>query len=386
MRASHLCSLLMLTAVLLPVDAENIRVGYLVETRDPPPVLSNLDDPPEDEGVAGAVLGISDNNSTGKFSGQGYNLEVRHIDQGEDPKTALASMATDGIRFVLLDLETDTLLRLLQQPVPNHLLMFNIAAQDRRLRDSDCHASLLHTALSRDMRSDALAQLLLKKRWKRWFLVAGHRAGDEKFAAAVKRSAKKFGARIVAQKDWSGDFDARRSAPAEVPLFTQGPDYDVLMVADESGDFGDYLLFNTWDPRPVAGTQGLVAKTWGRPVEQWGAAQLQERFLKQANRWMMPRDYAAWLAVRSIGEARLRNPDATSSGIEGYIRSEKFQLAGYKGRKMNYRRWNGQMRQPVPIMWARALVSQAPLEEFLHQRNELDTLGLDRADSRCKLN
>ena len=173
-------------------------------------------------------------------------------------------------------------------------------------------------------------------------------------------------------------------AGAEVPLFTQGPDYDVLIVADEFGDFGDYLLFQTWDPRPVAGTQGLVAQIWGRPVEQWGAAQLQERFVMRSQRSMQPRDYAAWLAVRSIGEAAVRSRSGDYRPINEYLRSDRFNLAAFKGRRMNFRNWNGQMRQPVPLMWARALVALAPLEGFLHQHTELDTLGLDQPESHCQ--
>ena len=35
-------------------------------------------------------------------------------------------------------------------------------------------------------------------------------------------------------------------------------DYDVLIVADEHEVFGPYLPYRTWDPRPVAGTAGLL--------------------------------------------------------------------------------------------------------------------------------
>ncbi len=386
----RLCRFAALGLVLLSLPgmalAADIRVGYLLETRDLPPALSNIDEPPADEGIAGAELGVADNNTTGKFSGQNFLLEVKRIDAGGDAGAALAAFADAGINFVVLDLTAATLGRMLETTLPPSLLLFNVAAQDRNLRNQDCHPALLHTALSRDMRSDALAQFLVKKRWKEWFLITGPRAGDRRFAAAVERSAKKFGAEIVARKDWSGDFDARRSAQSEVPLFTQGPDYDVLIVADEIGDFGDYLLFNTWDPRPVAGTQGLTPRTWGRAVEQWGAAQLQERFIAQSGRWMLPRDYAAWAALRSIGEAALRSRSTDFAKIDAYIRSDRFQLAGFKGRKMNYRSWNGQLRQPVPLLWSRALVAQAPMEGFLHQHTELDTLGIDEPESQCKPN
>ena len=384
---SGLCvalSFFALTAI--AADGAEIRVAYLVETRIRPPVLSNLDEPPADAGVAGAELGAADNNTTGRFTGQRFALQLHRLDAGADPASLLENIAADGVELILLDLEAATLGRLLQQALPENLLMFNVATQDRDFRDSACHPAVLHTALSRDMRSDALAQFLIKKRWKNWFLVTGPRTEDKLFAAAVERSARKFGAEIIARKNWSGDFDARRSAPAEVALFTQGIDYDVLIVADEIGDFGDYLMFNTWDPRPLAGTQGLMPISWGRPVEQWGAAQLQERFLAHSGRWMLPRDYAAWAAMRSIGEGALRSRSESHDKIAAYLRSSKFQLGGFKGRKLSFREWNGQMRQPVPLIWARALVALAPLEGFLHQHSELDTLGLDRPESKCKLN
>jgi len=241
----------------------------------------------------------------------------------------------------------------------------------------------LHTALSRDMRTDAMGQYLAYKRWREWLLIPGPRPEDALFAGAVQRSAKKFGLKIVEKRQWTGEHDARRTAQAEVPLFTQGVDYDVLVVADEIGDFGDYLEFRTWLPRPVAGTQGLIPRAWGRPVEQWGAAQLQERFLDHAGRWMLPRDYAAWVAVRSVGEGATRAKSLDFAPISNYIRSDKFSIAIFKGRKASYRSWNGQLRQPVPIMTARSIVSQAPLEGFLHPVTELDTLGIDEPENLC---
>jgi len=368
----------------MPAYAAEMRIGYLLQTRALPPALSNLDQPSPDEGLAGAELGIADNNSSGKFSGQNFTLELRRLGAGDEAAAALDQLTDAGVQFVLLDLDAASLGRLLQHPLPHSILMFNVAAEDREFRDRNCHPALLHTALSRDMRSDALAQLLVKKRWTEWLLVTGPRNEDRLFAAAIERSAKKFGAQIVGRKNWSGNFDARRSAQSEVPLFTQGPDYDVLIVADEIGDFGDNLLFNTWDPRPVAGTQGLTPQTWGRAVEQWGAAQLQERFFARARRWMQPRDYAAWAALRSLGEAALRSRSVEYDKINAFIRSDRFRLAGFKGRKLTYRSWNGQLRQPVLLLWARALVAQAPLDGFLHQHSELDTLGVDRPESQCK--
>jgi ABC transporter substrate binding protein (PQQ-dependent alcohol dehydrogenase system) len=162
------------------------------------------------------------------------------------------------------------------------------------------------------MLADALVQYLVVKRWTNLLLVVGRSDGDREFAADIRHAALKFQAHIVEEKPWTFIPGARRTdtghfaVQAEVARFTQGISYDVLVVADEDDEFGDDLSYRTFDPRPVAGTQGLVPSAWARPHEQWGATQLQDRFLHQAKRWMTDRDYAAWMAVRAVGEAAAR--------------------------------------------------------------------------------
>jgi ABC transporter substrate binding protein (PQQ-dependent alcohol dehydrogenase system) len=168
-----------------------------------------------------------------------------------------------------------------------------------------------------------------------------------------------------------------------MPLFTQASEYDVVLVADERGDFGEYLPYNTWYPRPVAGTQGLTPTGWHKTVETYGAAQLQKRFEALAGRWMNDRDFAAWIAVRSIASAvtRLKNTDARA--IRALALSADLPLDGFKGRKLSYRDWDGQLRQPIPLVHPRALVSTSPQDGFLHPVSELDSLGFDRPESTC---
>ena len=135
-----------------------------------------------------------------------------------------------------------------------------------------------------------------------------------------------------------------------MPVFTQGaPSYDVLVVADEREVFGPYLPYRTWDPRPVAGTAGLRAMSWHPAHEQWGATQMQNRFQRFANRFMLPIDYQAWVAVRAIGEAASRVGSGDFAPINAYLRSDEFELAAFKGQKVTFRRWDGQLRQPIII-------------------------------------
>ena len=93
---------------------------------------------------------------------------------------------------------------------------------------------------------------------------------------------------------------------------------------------------------------------------------------------------AAKMAGFSVGEAVTRTNSEDPKKIKEFIMSDKFSLAGFKGRKLSYRTWNGQLRQPIPLTHPRALVALAPLEGYLHQHNELDTLGIDKRESACK--
>ena len=359
-----------------------VNVLYLERQVPPPATLSNLDPTPTDNGLMGARLGLSDNATTGGFLGQVYALEERIIPADEDIAPVLADISNGDIDLVVAHMPAEVLLRL-SEAMGDRALILNATARDDVLRDAECRANILHTAVSRGMLTDSLAQFLVRKKWTDAFLIEGIGPGDQAYANAFRKSVAKFGLRLRAEKVWEFDADMRRNAAAEVPLITQVRDYDVLVVADEREDFGRYIAYNTWDPRPVAGTEGLVPSAWSAAVEQWGAAQLQSRFADLAGRDMTSDDYGAWAAVRSIGEAVTRTNSAKAADIRAYLLSEDFQLAGFKGRKMGFRPWNGQLRQPIPLTHPRALVTMAPLEGFLHERTELDTLGLDETESAC---
>ena len=371
-------------AFALPAWAEvELPVTYLKLEVPRPPVLSNLDPVPDDLGEAGAQLGLADNQTTGKFLGHDYSLTVTRVPEGGD-WLAAARAALAESPFLILDAPAQAQLALADLPEAQGAVLFNATAADAALRDEACRANLLHSLPSNTMRADALMQFLVKRRWTDLVMIAGDHPGDKAFAEAMRRSITKFGLTLKAEKTWVFDADMRRNASQEVPLFTQDfGDYDMLLVADELGDFGRYIAFNTWQARPVAGSEGLKPVAWSWVVEQWGAAQMQNRFEELAGRDMRSEDYAAWAAIRSLGEAVTRTQSADAATLRAYILSDDFELAGFKGRKMSFRNWNGQLRQPIPLVTPRAVVAKAPLEGFLHQLTELDTLGIDQGETKC---
>ena len=360
-----------------------VRILYLERRTPPPPALSNLDPIPEDLGLAGAMLGVADSNTTGKFLGHSYTLETMILDEEADLAEAIAALGPDAPDLILAKAPADDLLALADLPSAAEALIFNVGAADVRLRRADCRANLLHTLPSRAMLADAIAQFLVKKRWTRWFLVQGPSDGDRLYAEALRAAAKKFNTDIVADKPWPFAADMRRSAGAEAPAFTQVDAYDILLATDEAGDYARYLQYNTWDPRPIGAGAGLIATGWSRVVEQWGAAQLQGRFVEQSDRAMQDVDYAAWAAVRAISTAVTRASVSEAPAIRAFLLSDAFELGGFKGRKLSFRGWNGQLRQPIPLTSAGALVAQAPLDGFLHPKSEMDTLGYDRGVAGC---
>ena len=363
-------------------DQVAVEAVWLEFRQAPRPTLSNLDPVPQDDGLAGARLGLADNAVTGRFLGQDHALTEIIVPAGADPGPAMAQ-AVRTAPLILVKGTAREILALADLPEAADALIFNVAAQDVELRLGECRANLVHTAPSRAMLADALAQFLMKKRWSDWMLIAGVHEGDQAYAAAIRAAATKFGARIRTDKIWAFDADMRRSAATETPAFTQGPDVDVIVVADELGDWARYVLYNTWDPRPVVGTEGLSPRGWAPSVEAWGAAQLQGRFRDLAGRAMTEADYGAWAAMRSIGEAATRAKTARAGPVRAYLLSPEFELGGFKGRKMTYRPWNGQLRQPIPLAHPRALAGQAPFEGYLHRVSEMDTLGHDEPEGGC---
>jgi ABC transporter substrate binding protein (PQQ-dependent alcohol dehydrogenase system) len=354
--------------------------------------LSLIDVPAVDEGLAGARLAIDDDNTTGRFLNQRYELIDKPIGQGDDVAAAVAALADAGVAFVVAALEADDLLKAADAGKARGIVLLNAAAPDERLREEDCRANVVHVAPSRAMLADGLAQYLVWKKWRRWLLVVGSHEKDKLYAAALRHAATRFGAKIVEEREFVDTAGARRTDSGiveiqrQMPLFTQGaPDYDVLVAADESEVFAGYLPYRSWDARPVAGSAGLVPTSWDAAFDQWGAVQLQSRFARAARRAMTPLDMQAWTAARIVGEAAARAGSADPAALIAFLKSPEFSLAAFKGQKLTLRDWNLQLRQPILLFDGRNTVSVSPQEGFLHQFSELDTLGLDRPETKCRL-
>jgi ABC transporter substrate binding protein (PQQ-dependent alcohol dehydrogenase system) len=373
-----------------PLD---IKIGYLRRAQQQE-TISLVQMPPPDIGLAGAQMAVRDNNTTGRFLNQRYLLVDMHLKTGDDPAAAVRQLASQGVFLIVADLPADELLRAADAGKADRILFFNVASTDDRLRQKDCRGNIIHTAPSRAMLADGLAQYLVWKKWVRWFLVVGSHERDQLFAAALTRAATRFGAKIVQQREFKDTGGARRTDSGvaqiqqQMPVFTQEvPNYDVLVVADESEVFANTLPYRTWDPRPVAGSAGLVPTSWDAsngPVGRNSDAKSLYRTIQTADG---PRSICRpWTAGRMVGEAASRQNSADPKVLFEFLKGPQLALGAFKGQKLTVRDWEPAIasahsahRRPDHRLGLAA--GRLPAPSF----SALDTLGYDRPETQCSL-
>jgi ABC transporter substrate binding protein (PQQ-dependent alcohol dehydrogenase system) len=243
----------------------NVKVGVLRETHARE-ALSILDIPAADDTLAGALMGAADNNTTGKFTNQTFEAIDAKLNDGDDVMAALDALFDKGALFIIADLSAERLLAASERAKLKGAVLFNVSATDDRLREADCRANVIHVAPTRSMLADGLTHIHLET------MAAAHQGRIRKtnFGVSLPQQRQEFGAKIV--ENASEDLAADPAIPARRPGGRSGPDAEraclrCAIAADERG-FGA-SAHCTWDPRPVAGSGGLMPISWDH--EQWGA-------------------------------------------------------------------------------------------------------------------
>ncbi|MAL99831.1 MAG: amino acid ABC transporter substrate-binding protein [Alteromonadaceae bacterium] len=336
---------------------------------------------------AGAELGIEDARMLGNVIGVEFQLVKKTGSSVDELVETLRQWRDDGVSFVLTDLPADTLSQLAAAVSEWPLLLLNISSADDSIRGERCRANIAHVYPSRRMLTDALVQHLVSRKWKDILILKGERPADAQLAKALTASAKKFGANIVEQRAFKLSKNPRDRSQNNIALLTGDADYDVAFVADESGEFDRYVPYQTQLPRPVVGTAGLTPRAWHWSWYRHGAPQLQHRFEALAPpRRMNSETWAAWAAIKAVSQAALRAERKTFPAMSQFMLGHDFNLDVAKGNPSSFRTWNQQLRQPILLATPNAVIARAPLEEFLHEKSRLDTLGEDRLESQCDLN
>ena len=382
---------LVFTGAAPPASAapEELAIGYLALKKDPryarKRTYARFLTQPLGSPYVGAKVAIEESRFVGAVLGVELKLKRRRAKSATALVEAALELAGAGVQYLLIDAPGPVVDEVARATRGTDLLLFNVSARDDVLRQAQCQAHLLHVIPSHAMLMDALVQYLVSRKWREVLVLIGPRPEDEQLTTAFERSAKRFGVEIVEQRPFVLSNDPRQREKNNVALLTAGVDYDVVFVADTDGEFARDVPYQTVRPRLVVGTEGLAASSWHWAWERHGAPQLENRFEKRAKRPMRAVDWAAWVSVKAVVEAVLRTEGAVFATVRDYLLGDQIVLDGFKGNRMNFRPWSRQLRQPILLITHNWVVERAPLRGFLHQTNNLDTLGFDARDTRCEL-
>lgn len=313
-------------------------------------------------------------------------LQEVAVDDVQQARAQIAAMAQKGVRHFLLDLPGAATAELSAALQSTDVLLFNVSASEDDLRRTACRPNLFHTLPDDAMQADALAQFLTMRKWNKVLLLTSSEAADTPRIAAARKAIRRYGIKLVADKNFKLSNDPRERDLGNVALLTAGVDADAIWVVDADGEFARDVPYRVNLPRPVVGSAGLVPEAWQVSWERYGAPQLSRRFRKIVNRPMAGADWAAWIATKAIIDVALRLPDVRQH--RNALRSPDLALDGFKGARLSFRPWDQQLRQPVFLAHGGVgggIAGVAPFDGFLHPVNNLDTLGADQQESPCKL-
>ena len=366
----------------------DVRIGYLsldydVRYDEKKQYLGIVLDPLRPP-LPGAVMGLQDLQILGDAAGFRASLDAQKAADAAGLVAKVTAMSAAGERFIITDLPADVLDQVAAQTRELKVTLLNATAHEDFLRDR-CYPNLLHTAASDRQFADALVQLLRARNWTNVLVLYGQEARDKVLADTFVAAAQRLRLNIDDTRQVTQSTDSESMERNNTRLVTGGVDYDVIYIADTQGDYARYLPYATQLPRPVIGSTGLEAAEWQWTWERDGASQVISRFRDlTGDLHMNGADWATWIAAKSVmtayGKSRKTDPDE----IDAWLRGPRFNIDGSKGVQMNFRPWDGQMRMPITLSTADAVIEAAPLDGFEHEVTTLDTLGTDEPEHVCK--
>lgn len=332
---------------------------------------------------AGAKVALKEIKFHGIELGISFDIKRAEVKKPEELASKIAEMRKDGIQFFILDLPAKQAAELAKTQRDKDIVLFNISAYDTALRQEQCQANLFHTLPSHAMLADALGQYLISKKWRSILVLQGPLPEDKLLTKAFSAAAKRYGLKIKESRPFVLSNDPREREKNNVALLSNG-DHDVIYIADSQGEFARNTPYKTLKPNVIVGSEGMTASAWHWAWDRHGAPQLEKRFEKKNKRPMTNTDWAAWMAVKAIAGAIQSTKSAELKTITNYLISQENLLDTFKGNASSFRPWNNQLRQPILLTTHNWVIERAPIKGFLHQTNNLDTLGIDKRNSKCE--
>ena len=331
----------------------------------------------------GAQLAIKELERFTRIAKATFTLERRSVQTAADMIDAVLRMRDKGSYFFLLDAPETVISKVARATQNENVYLFNTTSIADSLRNELCQKHLFHFTASRSMRTDALAQYLVERKWTKILILRGPLKQDLLTASAFELSGEKFGLKIVEVRDFVLGNDPRARDLNNLDFLTGNKRYDAVFIADSDGEFALSVPYATRNPAAVLGAAGIMPKVWHWSYLRHGAPQVHGRFERMHLRRMGEPDWGAWVALKSIAMAIARVKSTSPDKVAEYLRNNEFRVDGSKGPGMGIRPWNNQLRQPILLTTDSWTISLAPIKGFKHRTNDLDTLGYGKEETTC---
>ena len=332
---------------------------------------------------AGAQLAIKELEQFTRIAKAYFSLERHSLSNAKEMAKTILKMRDSGSYFFLIDAPTSVVSEVAQLTRDEDVYLFNTTAIGDSLRNEACQKHLFHMTASRAMRTDALSQYLVERKWKKILILRGPLTEDQLMASAFEKSAAQFGLKIVEIRDFLLGNDPRAREQNDLDFLTGDKRYDAVFVADSDGEFSLSVPYATRESAVVFGAAGVMPRVWHWSYLRHGAPQVHGRFERMHTRRMGEPDWGAWVALKTIAMAIARTKTTEGPKVAEYLRNDKFRVDGSKGPGMSIRPWNNQLRQPLLLTTNDWTITLAPIKGFKHRTNDLDTLGYGSQDSAC---
>ena len=325
----------------------------------------------------GAALGLDDANALATLFGKRLRLESAADRDGAQAARGLGRAGALAVVGGVGPGGADALLL----ATPEGTTVLNVGGADDRLRNEGCHRRMFHVTPSVSMYVDALGLMLIEQRkLGRWSVVSDGSPRGAEIEAAARRTVGKRGGTIV-----------------------DGAAADVLLLAVDERDVDGALnraLAEGRAPDRIAGigegglrlppehAAGIWALGWHHELERFSARELNGRFRRRFNAPLGETSWAAWAAVKLVGEAVVRASATDSAALVAFMESAP-PFDGHKGEALTFRKWDHQLRQPLYVVGPRkrdevggargpfAVLADVGLKNP-------DALGTAMAESRCR--
>jgi len=326
----------------------------------------------------GAALGLDDANALVTLFGKRLRLQTEPDRGGAQSARALARAGALAVVGGLGPGAGEAL----RETASDGTVVLNAGSPDDRLRNEGCERRLFHVIPSVSMYVDALAQYLVERRkLSRWALAGDGSPRGAEIEAAARRSLGRRGGSIV------GD-----GAAADVLLLAV--DDRALEAAvgravadgrapDRIAGIGEIGM-----RAPADRSAGVWSLAWHYELERFSARELNSRFRRQFNAPLEDVSWAAWAALKLVGEAIVRASALDRGALVAYLESAP-PFDGHKGDALTFRKWDHQLRQPLYVAGPRKREeiggSRGPFAVLGDlSGTDLDALGTAMADSRCR--